>query len=229
MRILVIDDDKDIREFLKASLTAESFAVDTAGDGEEGSYMARVHEYDLIILDNIMPRKNGAEVCKNIRSIGKSTPIIILSVQSETDDKINLLNIGADDYITKPFSYKELRSRIYAILRRPPTVTSPILKVDDLALDIMNQKAIRGKREIYLTRKEFALTEFLMRNASKTVSRGKLMEHVWNDRIDPFSNTLEAHILNLRKKIDKTSKNKLIHTIPGRGYKIGTSNSTIFT
>ena len=220
MRVLVVDDDKDIREFLKTNLQNDCFVVDTAGNGEEGSYMGRVHDYDLILLDNIMPKKNGITVCKEIRAAKKSTPIIILSVQTEVDDKVNLLNAGADDYITKPFSYKELQSRIRAIMRRPKAIASSVLTVSDLVLDPIKQKVTRKGKEVYLTRKEFALAEFLMKHAGTVVSRGMLMEHVWDESIDPFSNTIEAHILNLRKKIDQNAKNKLIQTIPGRGYMI---------
>lgn len=227
MRILVVDDDKEIREFLKKNLELESFVVDTAGDGEEGSYMGRTHPYDLILLDNIMPKKNGFEVCKDIRGSGKSMPIIILSIDADIGKKISLLNIGADDYVTKPFSYKELSSRVRALLRRPTTIVLPVLKTGDLTLDTMNQKAKRGSKEIYLTRKEFALAEYLMRHSGAVVSRATLLEHVWDDDVDPFSNTIEAHILNLRKKIDLPSRRKLIHTVPGRGYKIDISKHTI--
>lgn len=220
MRLLVVDDDREIREFLKNNLQSECFVVDTAADGEEGSFLARTHDYDAIVLDNIMPKKNGFEVCREVRQAGKNTPIIILSVQSEIEDKVDLINGGADDYITKPFAYRELQSRLRAIMRRPPTVIHPTIKVDDLTLDIMEQRVVRGKKEIYLTRKEFALAEYLMRNHGTVVSRGMLMEHVWNDNIDPFSNTIEAHILNIRKKIDSDPRKRLIHTIPGRGYKI---------
>ncbi|MEN9622205.1 MAG: hypothetical protein RLZZ67_639 [Candidatus Parcubacteria bacterium] len=220
MRILIIEDDRELREFLKRNLQIETFTVDTAGDGEEGSYMGRTHEYDLILMDNNMPKKNGLEVCKDIRSSGKTTPIIMVSIQSEIGDKISLLNSGADDYITKPFSYKELSSRIRAILRRPHSIILPTLKIEDFTLDTMTQRAFRGRKDIYLTRKEFALTEYLMRNAGSIVSRATLIEHVWDDDLDPFSNTIESHILNLRKKIDLFSNRKIIHTVPGRGYKI---------
>lgn len=228
MRILVVDDDKEIREFLKANLQAECFVVDTAADGEEGSYLGRTHEYDVIILDNILPKKNGFEVCHDIRQAGKTVPIIILSVQSDVEDKVDLINAGADDYLTKPFAYRELQSRLRALLRRPVSITPPVLKIDDLTLDVLQQKVRRGKKEIYLTRKEFALAEYLMRHSGSVVSRGMLMEHVWNDDIDPFSNTIEAHILNLRKKIDSNAKRRLIHTVPGRGYKIESIGKKIF-
>ncbi|HEY0908499.1 MAG TPA: response regulator transcription factor [Candidatus Paceibacterota bacterium] len=227
MRILVVDDDKGIREFLKKNLQMESFVVDTAGNGEDGSYMGRVHDYDAILLDSIMAKKNGLEVCRDIRSSGKTTPIMILSVESEVSDKIAMLNAGADDYMTKPFSYKELSSRIRALLRRPKPIVNPSLRVADLTLDTMSQKVRRGTRDIYLTRKEFALIEYLMRQSGNVVSRAALMEHVWNEELDPFSNTIEAHILNLRKKIDATSKRKLIQTVPGRGYRIEAAGHNI--
>jgi DNA-binding response OmpR family regulator len=228
MRLLVVDDDKEIREFLKGNLQSESFSVDTAADGEEGSFMGRTHDYDAIVLDNVMPKKTGFEVCRDIRQAGKNTPIIILSVQSEIEDKVDLINGGADDYLTKPFAYRELQSRLRAVMRRPSTVVHPIMTVDNLTLDTLRQKVTRGKKEIYLTRKEFALTEYLMRHHGTVVSRGMLMEHVWNDDLDPFSNTIEAHILNLRKKLDTNPRRRLIHTIPGRGYKIESLGRSIF-
>ncbi|MDE1875049.1 MAG: response regulator transcription factor [Patescibacteria group bacterium] len=224
MRLLVIDDDPDIRAFLKESFSAESFAVDTAADGADGSYMARVHEYDLVILDYVLPRKNGPQVLREIRAEGRKVPILVLSIQGEIDDKTDLLDLGADDYMTKPFSLKELLSRARALIRRPADIVPPLLKVGDLVLDTGRQRATRGDREIYLTRKEFALTEYLMRQAGNAISRGMLMEHVWNDSVDPFSNTIETHIRNIRRKIGDGSSEKLIHTVPGRGYKIESKN-----
>lgn len=220
MRILVIDDDVDLRRFLKESLISDGFIVDTAGDGETGSYMARTNIYDAILLDYIMPRKNGLRVLRDVRDAGKTSPIIMLSVQGETDDKVELLDFGADDYVTKPFLYKELISRIRAILRRPLSIVPPTLIVGDLVLDSVNQRVVRDGTQIYLTRKEFALAEYLMRNSGAVVSRGALLEHVWNDSVDPFSNTVEAHMRNLRIKVDSLWSKKLIHTVPGRGYKI---------
>jgi DNA-binding response OmpR family regulator len=220
MRILVIDDNLDIRHFLKESLESENFVVDTAGDGTEGSYMARSNDYDAIVLDYILPKKNGSVVLKEIRDAGKSMPILMLTVQDEIDDKVDLLNMGADDYMTKPFSYKELLSRVRALVRRPAQIILPVLKVGDFVLDTVRLRATRGGKEVYLTRKEFALIEYLMRNSGNVVSRGMLMEHVWDDSLDAFSNTIEAHIRNLRRKIDSASEKKIIHTVPGRGYKI---------
>lgn len=218
MRILIIEDNYEIRNFLKESLESEAYAVDSAEDGEQGSYLARTNEYDLIILDNILPKKNGIQICNEIRRIGKDVPIIMLSVESGVDKKVLLLESGADDYMTKPFSYKELRARIKVILRRPQIVQKETFTIHDLTIDIPRQKVTRGKKDIYLTRKEFALLEYLIRNKSSVLSRAVIMEHVWDMERDPFSNTVETHILNLRRKIDRPYKHKLITTVPGRGY-----------
>ncbi len=223
MHILVVEDDREINDFLRVSLEAECFAVDTAFDGETGSYLARTNDYDLIILDNILPQKEGQVACKEIRAAGKSMPIIMLSVKSETVTKVDLLNAGADDYMTKPFSLEELLARMRALLRRPKEMENEILNVDDLFVDAKKHSVKRGKKEIYLTRKEFILLSYLLKNAGAAMSRGKIMEHVWNMDIDPFSNTIESHILSLRKKIDVKPKKKLIHTVPGVGYKISSA------
>lgn len=220
MRLLVIEDEKEIRNFLKASLQTEMFSVDAAEDGERGLYLAKVNDYDLIILDNILPKKTGLEVCQELRKLGKTMPVIILSIKSDTATKVALLNAGADDYLIKPFSLEELLARIRALLRRPLGIQGEILSVDDLVLDTKKYRLTRGKKEIYLTRKEFMLLEYLMRNQGIVLSRGMILEHVWDMDADPFSNTIEAHILSLRKKVDFEGKKKLIHTFPGRGYKI---------
>jgi two-component system copper resistance phosphate regulon response regulator CusR len=219
MRILIIEDDKEVSQFLKMSLEAESFIVDVAPDGEKGSYVARCENYDLILLDYLLPKKDGFEVCQELRKNGITAPIIMVSVKKETPLKVGLLNLGADDYITKPFLFDELLARIRAVLRRQPTLKPTILTIGDLTLEPAAQRTIKGRKEVYLTRKEFILLEYLLENRGKVVSRGMILEHVWNRESDPFSNTIEAHILNLRKKID-SGKKKLIHTVPGRGYKI---------
>jgi DNA-binding response OmpR family regulator len=220
MRILIIEDDLETRDFLKSALEAETYAVDATSDGEKGSYMARTNDYDLIILDNNLPKKNGKEICLDVRNAKKNIPILILSVLGEYDKKVDLLDTGADDYLTKPFSFQELLARIRALMRRPTTLTENIITIDDLVLDTIKQTVKRDKKGIYLTRKEFSLLEYLMRNKGKVVSRGTIMEHVWNIDTDPFSNTIEAHILNIRKKIRGHRKPELIHNVPGRGYKI---------
>lgn len=221
MRILVIEDDKDLINFLKPSLEAENFVVDAVRDGEEGSFLARTNDYDLVILDYNLPRKDGCQICEDIRKDGKNTPIIVVSVKSEVDAKVNLLNIGADDYLTKPFSFAELLARINALLRRPQKIENEILIVNDLALDTASQTVKYKEKDIYFTRKEFELLKYLMKNQGKVLTRAIIMEHVWDMNADPFSNTVETHILNLRRKIDRKSGNKIIQTVPGRGYKIG--------
>lgn len=219
MRILVIEDNEEIRDFLKIGLEAETFSVDTAGDGESGSYIARTNDYDLVILDNILPKKTGVEVCRDIRKAGKNMPIILLSVESETEEKIRLLRAGADDYMTKPFSFKELLARVQAILRRPENNIPEDLVAGDLTLNSRTHEVKLGNESVYLTRKEYSLLELLIRHSGEVVSRGAIMEHVWDLDGNPFSNTVETHIFNLRRKIEK-NKNRLIWNVPGRGYKL---------
>lgn len=220
MRVLVVDDDIDTQSFLQQRLEEKCFAVDTASDGERALYMARINEYDLILLDYLLPYKNGFEFCSTLRKEDNSTPIIMISGTTDVPHKVSGFRNGIDDYITKPFYFEELLARIQAVLRRPRTQQNTTLSIADLALDTDAQKVRRGKEEIYLTRKEFSLLEYLLRHAGSVVSRGTIMEHVWDSSLDPFSNTIETHILNLRKKIDRNVKQKLIHSVPGRGYKI---------
>ncbi|MEK7390683.1 MAG: response regulator transcription factor [Patescibacteria group bacterium] len=222
MRILVIEDNKEIRELLKLGLETEMFSVDTVEDGESGSYIARTNDYDLILLDNILPKKTGSEVCQEIRKAGKNTPVILMSVKSDTDEKVRLLTVGADDYVTKPFSFKELLARIHAILRRPETNLPENLATGDLVLNSRTHEVRRGNASIYLTRKEYSLLELLIRHSGEVVSRGAIMEHVWDLDGNPFSNTIETHVFNLRRKLEK-GKDRLIWNVPGRGYKIAAS------
>lgn len=219
MRALLIEDEKEIVNFLKPGLEAECFTVDVSYDGANGSYLARTNDYDLIILDYILPKMDGKTVCEKIREDNKSVPIIMLTVKSEVEDKVALFNAGVDDYIAKPFSFVELLARIRAILRRPQKIEEEILRINDLILDMKGHTVKLGDNEIYLTRKEFSLLAYLMKNKGNVVSRGMIMEHVWDMNADPFSNTIEAHILNLRRKVDISIDRKFIHTIPGRGYK----------
>lgn len=223
MRVLVVEDEKEIRNFLKRSLEAECYAVDTAEDGERGSFLARTNKYDLVLLDNMMPKKTGLEVCKEVRSEGIEIPILVLSVKSESTTKVDLLNAGADDYLTKPFSVDELFARIKALLRRPSKIEQELMEIDNLTLEESRHVVKRGDKEIKLTRKEFSLLKYLLKNKGIVLSRSMIMEHVWDMSADPFSNTIESHIMSLRKKIDFAGMNKLIYTISGRGYKIDNS------
>ena len=220
MKILLIEDDLDICEFLKTCLKAQSWTVDVAHNGSSGSYLARTNPYDIIVLDYSLPVKNGGVVCEEIRTAGKTIPILILSVVSEVYNKIGALEKGADDYMTKPFLFEELKARIKAITRRPRTIESSKLTVGDIVLNTSTQSMSRGGKGIYLTRKEFNLLEYLMKNKGVVLPRGLILEHVWSADSDPFSNTVEAHILNLRKKLNTDDQPDMIRNIPGRGYVI---------
>lgn len=180
--------------------------------------LAEQSEYDLIILDYVLPGIDGKEVCLRLRKDGVRAPILMLTVKNETLDKVAALDVGMDDYLTKPFSMDELRARVRALLRRPQQLLEDTFKVDDLVFNVHKQQAYRGNKEIYLTRKEAMLLEYLLRNRGIVLSRYLLLEHVWGSDVDPLTNSIEMHIMNLRKKIDSTTKRKLIHTIPGRGY-----------
>jgi DNA-binding response OmpR family regulator len=223
MRILIAEDNISIRTVLRMSLEAESFAVDEAENGEEAIYLSRINEYDLIIMDIIMPKKSGLQACKEIRNDGNSTPILMLSTKNDVLSKIELLDSGADDYMTKPFSFDELKSRIKALLRRPEKIEDTILIHGDIKLNIQTQEVFVRDEKVYLTRKEFAMLELFLMNTDKVISRSKIMEHVWDTNADPFSNTIESHILNLRKKINDRKK-EILRSVPGRGYKITNKN-----
>jgi len=220
MKLLIVEDDSEMREFLRDGFEAGSSIVDTCDNGADGSYMARTNEYDVIILDYSLPKKNGGVICDEIRAAGKTTPIIFLSVIGQIHHKINSLEKGADDYMTKPFMFEELLARVRAVLRRPHKIESNTLCVGDLVLDGEKQTVTRGHTGVYLTRKEFSLLHFLMKNPGMVLSRSIIMENVWDSESDPFSNTIESHILNLRKKINAGRKKDLIKNVPGRGYTI---------
>lgn len=221
MKILVIESEKNAADFLIKNLKTASFVIDVVGSEEKRLYAARTNECDLIVLNDVSSKKVDVDICRTLRGASCHAPIIVLSTCSEVSHKADILNAGADDYLTKPFSFEELLARIRALLRRPRQIQMEILKIDDLALDTKKHSVLRGRKEIYLTRKEFMLLEYLMRNADIALSRGMLMEHVWDRDVDPFSNTIEAHILSLRRKIDLAGKRKkLIHTVSGVGYKL---------
>lgn len=220
MRILVIDDDPKISDFLKNNLETELFAVDVATDGEKGAYLGRCNDYDLVVLDNVLPKKSGLEVCKEIREKKKGVKIIMLSALSDITTKVDLLDNGADDYLTKPFSFRELLSRVKALLRRPQVSTNEVIKIGDLVIDANNHEVTRGKKNIGLTRKEFMLLEYLAKNAGRTLTQIDIMEHVWDMELDSFSHTLKSHVRNLRAKIDGGRKTSIIQTVNGRGYKM---------
>ena len=218
--MLIVEDEKEIGEFLKKNFEKEGYAVDYSQNGEEGSFLARTNEYDIIIVDQILPKKTGLEIVKDVRGDLRSVPILMLSVKGDIPHKIQSFTAGVDDYVTKPFSFQELSVRVKAICRRPYNIRSAIYKIDDVTIDSDKQEVTKNGKRLYLTRKEFLLFECLVKEKGKVLSRGAIMENVWNMNVDPFSNTLETHILNLRKKIGKKKGKNLIKTIPGRGYRI---------
>jgi DNA-binding response OmpR family regulator len=220
MKILSIEDEKEISLYLKTNLEHLGFSVDIAETAEGGLFLANTNEHDLILLDLNLPDKNGIEVCKSLRLSGNNVPILILSINESVNDKVSLLEAGADDYLTKPFSITELSARIKAIIRRPQTIKNEILSYKDLYLDANKQIIKKGDKIIYLTRKEFTLLSYLLRNKGRVISRGEILEHVWDKEADIFSNTIETHILNLRRKINKNDNESFIKTYSGRGYAI---------
>ena len=219
MRILVIEDEKKIADFIKRGLKEEGFAVDLSQDGENGLFLAKTNNYDLILLDLMLPKLDGITLCKKLREDKILSPIIMLTAKDAVKDKVTGLDAGADDYLTKPFAFEELLARIRAILRKKDEQKQATkLQVGDLLLDLATHKVTRAGKDIELTTKEFALLEYLMRNAGSVVTRTMISEHVWDIDFDTFTNVIDVYINYLRNKIDSDSKKKLIQTIRGRGY-----------
>ncbi len=223
MKILIIEDEKPIIELLRQGLEAEMFSVESASDGERGSFLARTGSYDLIILDYCLPKLSGPEVLKEIRQEKNHVPIIMLTVKSELENKKEVFSLGADDYLTKPFLFAELLIRIRAILKRPNKIEEEIYQVDNLIFNTKTKTVKRGEKEIYFTRREFSLLEYLLRHKDMVVSRQQILENVWDYNADPFSNSIESHIASLRRKLNKNKNRNLIHTFSGRGYKLSTT------
>lgn len=220
MRILIIEDERRLSSVIKKGLMEEGFAVDTAYDGEEGQYLAESEEYDLIILDIMLPKLDGLTVCQELRKKNVKTPVLILTAKSTIEDKIAGLDSGGDDYLAKPFAFLELRSRIHALIRRSKQEASPILNIADLELDPIKHLLKRSGKVISVTPKEFSILELLLRHRDEVVSRTMIIEHVWDYNFDSTSNIVDVFIASLRRKIDKADKVKLLHTIHGVGYKI---------
>jgi heavy metal response regulator len=218
MRILVIEDEVKIAQFIKRGLKEEGYAVDVAPDGEEGHFMLSSNEYDAIILDLMLPKVDGLTLCRELRKEGNQTPIIMLTAKDTVKDKVKGLDSGADDYLPKPFAFEELLARVRVLLRKKDSRVQTQLKVDDLIMDILTHKVTRAEREIDLTVKEYALLEYLMRNAGNIVTRTMISEHVWDINFDTFTNVIDVYINYLRNKIDSGFENKMIHTVRGKGY-----------
>jgi heavy metal response regulator len=218
MRILVIEDEKKVAKFLQQGLEEEHYAVDVVHDGEEGEELAVSQTFDLIILDLLLPKKDGIAVLRSLRQRRINVPVLVLTAKSSTDNKVEGLDSGADDYLTKPFSFSELLARVRSLLRRGATEKSTLLKVADLQLDTVTHRARRGERAIDLTAREYAVLEFLMRNADRVLTRTVISEHIWNYNFDTGTNVVDVYINHLRSKIDAGSEQRLIHTVRGVGY-----------
>ena len=219
MRILLVEDDKGIVRFLKKGLVENSFSVDIATDGEEGLNAILRMQYDLVVLDILLPKLDGREILKRARSMGIRTPVLFLTAKNSEDDIIRGLNLGADDYLTKPFSFNELLARIQAVLRRDKAVVHPSrFKVANLTLEPDGHRVFREKTKIELTPREYALLEFLMRHPGEILTRTMISEKVWDVHFDTSTNIIDVHVSHLRNKIDKDFEPKLLHTIKGVGY-----------
>ena len=220
MRILVIEDDAALSNFIRKGLEAEHHAVDTANDGEQGRAMALEFDYDLVVLDLNLPGVDGLSILKNVRQRKTSLPVMILTARSRVEDRVQCLDTGADDYLVKPFSFLELSARARALLRRSHLPSESVLTVRDLSLDRVERKVERAGRHIELTTKEFALLEYLMRNAGRRLTRPMIIEHVWNMNFDSATNVVDVYINYLRRKVDDGFSPALIHTVRGVGYQI---------
>jgi heavy metal response regulator len=220
MRILVVEDEPQIADFLARGLTENGYSVDTAHDGEEALAWPSVADFDVIILDVMLPALSGLEVCRRLRERGVRTPVLMLTARDAVEDRVAGLDSGADDYLVKPFAFAELLARVRALIRREPALVGNVLQVGDLVLDTATRQVTRGGAPVELTAKEFALLEYLMRHPDQVLSRTVIAEHVWNYDFDNATNVIDVHVKNLRKKIDGGAEAKLIHTVRGAGYRI---------
>jgi DNA-binding response OmpR family regulator len=220
MRILLVEDESKVARFIARGLTADSFAVDTAADGTSGLDLATAYHYDLIILDLMLPEMSGTEILRRLRRKDTNVPVLVLSARDGVADKVGHLELGADDYLTKPFAFAELLVRVKALLRRGPVNRASVIRVGDLELDRLSRRVTRGGRLIELTAKEYALLEYLMSNAGRVLSRSMIIEHVWDQSFDGVFSIVDVYLGRLRSKIDQSADHKLIRTVRGVGYSI---------
>jgi len=218
MRVLLVEDEPKMAGFISKGLREEHYAVDVANNGEEALFLAGGVPYDLIILDLMLPDTDGLSVCRTLRSKKIDTPILIITARDSIRDKVTGLDVGADDYLTKPFSFEEFLARVRALLRRKRSGKTSVLKVADLELDQLTRIVKRGGRTIELTSKEYALLEYFMLSAGEVITRTMISEHVWNEDYDSFTNIIDVYVNRLRKKIEKDRTKPLIHTVHGAGY-----------
>jgi len=227
MKILVVEDEERVAQFIQKGLKEEGHAVDVSYDGEDGSFLAEVNDYDLILLDVMLPKKNGISVCREIRARGVVTPVLMLTARDSVEDRVRGLDAGADDYLVKPFAFEELLARVRALLRRRSDTKTPTLQLGDLELDPITRLVTRAGKPIRLTTKEYSLLEYLLRNANKVLSRTLIGEHVWDMNFDPESNVIDVYISHLRNKIDKGYDVALLHTMRGQGYLLSADSPLI--
>ena len=220
MRILVVEDERRIAGFIRKGLSEHGYAVDVAGDGEEALDWPEVAEFDVIVLDIMLPVRDGIDVCRELRRRGVQTPILMLTARDAVEDRVRGLDSGADDYLVKPFAFAELLARLRALARRERSVMGTRLQVGDLALDTTTREVCRQGRCMALTSKEYALLEYLMRHPNQVLTRTMIAEHVWNYDFDNATNVIDVHVRNLRRKMDDPFPTKLIHTVRGAGYRI---------
>ncbi len=220
MRVLVVEDDLRIREFIRKGLEEEGHAVDVAHDGDEALDWPAVVDFDVIVLDIMLPGRDGIEVCRTLRTRGVRTPILMLTARDTVDDRVAGLDSGADDYLVKPFAFAELLARLRALMRREPVLLGTTLEVADLSLDTATRQVARAGTPVTLTNKEYALLEYLMRHPNQVLTRTMIAEHVWNFDFDTGTNVIDVHIRYLRRKIDDPHDLKLIQTVRGAGYRI---------
>src|SRR5215831_5680830 len=220
MRILLVEDEEKVARFVERGLVAERFAVDVAADGVTGLELAETYNYDLMILDLMLPRMEGSEVLRRVRLSNPHIPILVLTARDAIADKVEHFEAGADDYLTKPFAFAELMARVKALLRRGSVERPSVLRVADLDLDRLSQQVKRAGRRIELTAKEYALLEYLMANSGRVLSRTMIVDHVWDQSFDGATNIVDVYVRHLRSKVDDGHDNKLIRTVRGVGYKI---------
>jgi len=218
LRILLVEDETRMAGLIAKGLREQSYAVDIARDGEQALYNTAVNTYDLVILDVLLPGRDGYSVCRALRASGLAFPILMLTALGTVDDRVAGLDCGADDYLAKPFDFKELLARLRALLRRPAQVRRETIRIDNLTVDTGSHTAARGGRFVSLTAKEYALLEFLARNENRVVGRGQIAEHVWDETFDPLSNVIDVYVKRLRAKLDNGQGRRLIHTRRGEGY-----------
>jgi DNA-binding response OmpR family regulator len=225
MRILLLEDEPKVSALVKRGLTAERYAVDISADGREGLEYAEAYPYDLILLDLMLPSLSGVEVLQRIRRTNQYVPILVLTARDSVDDKVKLFEIGADDYLTKPFAFAELLVRVKALLRRGPVNRSSTLRIGELELDRLTQQVKHHGKRIDLTAKEYSLLEYLMQNPDRVLSRNMIIEHVWDQSFDGITNIVDVYVRHLRSKIDEGSESRMIRTVRGTGYMIRSENA----